>query len=509
MLPAAPVSMLLITCVAQTLLSFHCAEAGPVRFGFPLPASKLARGLRAEGPEHPRLQWRVLQERPDPATGRLWVELAVAPARGQIRIVAGGVAARPGPAGPVYELHVESRDDGGDHVTVRTWQWCDGTLDREERRVLGAARDEAGERWAAGEARTTCDAGASRWTGVRIPRVQLERAGILPAREGLAATLRRELVDTARALVELPGARGAGDYARAGGVVTNHEFDTLLGLTRLGLDAAEPELLAKAWRGLRHLLDHDLDPTTGLPFRHSLDHRGAPPEPGHVWLQGPLLVACLAADDEALARLRSVARGLAGHPALGRAQLGTERWHERARDWGWPLWELESWLRFADDEACAAAADRLALELRGRFDTAAATWRFGEGEAKPGLYAERCWITGGILLPALAAHLRRRPDPELAQQIEQARTRLFKLCSDGGVGLPVRVWLHDGQPEGAQRLVGRAELVLLLEGLHPQQRARLLQRGTVEAALRGIPARDDPDLATQFSIAARCRWILQ
>src|SRR5262245_15641710 len=92
---------------AQVLLTVAIDGDGPIRFGFPLPATALARGLRARE-AGVRLQWRPLQERPDPETGRRWVELAVAGARGQLGVMAGGAPPTPLEGGAVVALSIES-----------------------------------------------------------------------------------------------------------------------------------------------------------------------------------------------------------------------------------------------------------------------------------------------------------------------------------------------------------------------------------------------------------------
>src|SRR5439155_24003898 len=138
---------------------------------------------------------------------------------------------------------------------------------------------------------------------------------------------------------------------------TNLEFDTALAFLRLALALQDEELLLRARRCARHTIDRDLDGTSGLPFAHGSDHRSAPAEPGHVWLRGLLWTAAVTADDELLGSARQIAHALAAMPSPGDGA------RERARDFGWPLQELEACLELVDDPALAAAADRLTVVI--------------------------------------------------------------------------------------------------------------------------------------------------
>src|SRR5262249_28372034 len=157
-----------------------------------------------------------------------------------------------------------------------------------------------------------------------------------PPDQGLARVLRPWLQQVAQALIELPGARGAGDFGRSGGVVTNLEYDTTWALLRLALALADEDLLLRARRCAWHPIDRDLDAARGLPFAHGKEHRSSPAEPGHVWLRGLLWTAAVTADDELLGGARQIAHALAAMPARGEGR------QERARDYGWPLQELEA-----------------------------------------------------------------------------------------------------------------------------------------------------------------------
>lgn len=488
----------LTIALCQVVLTFSVEGDGPVRFGFPLRKTDLERGLRINSGA--QIQWRAIQQRPDPETGRIWVELAVVGARGNMRLTSQSSGTRQ-PA-PVVERAVTVEEQAGRRMETVTWKWSTGEEDRVQRTTFLVEHvDLAGEVFQPGESLTEMTPGVTgRWSRVRIPRGAWEEAGVLPRDRKLARTLRRHLVEVAARLPELPGRRGRGDYGRSGDVVTNLEFDTALGLGRLGLATGSQRLLVQAQRSAQHLLDRDMDPGTGLPFRHGSGHRVAAPETGHVWLQGLLLMGCVTADDRLIRGAQTIARGLARNPP---------REVVRARDVGWPLWELESWLRFAEDDVCAQAADATALSILSRYDRSAKVFRFEEGERRGGFYDERAWITGGILLPALRAHLQRRPGGELTAILAKVEARLLAVVLTGRRGLPVRYLIRDGQVLSDMRLEEVPEVYMVLEGLRPQALARCLGRQTVRRALGVLPEGDDPDLATSFSKVARCWWVLR
>lgn len=490
----------LICC--QVLLSLVAEGEGPVRFGFPLPVEHLRRGLRAEPPA--QLQWRPLQERPDPETGRLWVELAVTGASGQIRVLAGGAGPVGDEGGTVVRVETEAEIVPGGEVKRRRWTWSTGERDVRGRWTFDQQTEHRGEVFDAGESLTeTSPDLLGRGLRVRIAARAWERAGVLPPMGTLARDVRGRLIEVASQLRELPGLRGHGDYGRSNDVVTNLEYDTALGLARLGLAAEVPDLLRRALDSARHLADRDLHPRTGLPYRHGPGHRSAQPETGHAWLQGLLLIGCVAADDDLIGAARTIANGLARHPPQGEGR------DDRARDYGWPLLELEAWLRFADDTPCRRAADALAANLQARWDARNRVVRFGEGERRRGFYEERLWITGGILLPALRAHVQRRPDRGIEAMIGALEGRLRTLVQQGKAGLPLRYWVCDGVVSGQVRMSGVPETFMVIEGLSPRSLARCLRRAGVARALSDVPTHDDPDVATSFSIAARCSWVLR
>jgi len=482
-----------LVAVVQLVLTLPAAD-GPVRFGVPLPAAAVQRGLSVRGAGS--VQWRPLPLRA--ADGLAWGELALAATEGTVRVATRRSRSR-APSPPTY---TRRRELSGDSELVE-WSWCDGQRDRRQRRRFTAADEVFDEWFGVGEALTRESPGLpERWLAVaQLPYEFWQRAGLLPPGRGGDRRMLEHLRSVARTLTELPGRRGAGDYARSGCIVTNLEYDMTLALLRLGLALADEELLRRARRSAWHLVDRDLDHQSGLPFTHGQDHRSAPPQVGHAWLQGLLWVGALTADEPLLEATAQIARALAENPA----NPGSGR--ELARDYGWPLLEMEAYLTMAEDPVVAAAAGRLARRIGARYDQDARTFRFGEGEVEHGSYFERGWITGGIVRPALRAHLRRQPDGALRQVVEDATRGLLDAVSAHGAGLATH-WRCAGGRVFARHFAQRdPKLVLMLEGLPPRDRDRLLRRHSVQQALTETPDPGHPDLPTHFAMIARCRWI--
>ena len=136
--------------------------------------------------------------------------------------------------------------------------------------------------------------------------------------------------------------------------------------------------------------------------------------------------------------------------------------------------------------------------------------------AKTVAIGDRLSITKGedtwhVIVAALPS--RRGPASEaqacFTETAESLERRLIALMLDGRAGLPLRCWLRDGEIVGQSRQTQRVEAFMLLEGLPDRALSRALGRRTVQRALAGVPAADDPSLATAFSIAARCRWLMR
>ena len=500
--------------LSQVLLTCNPTDGVPLRFGFPLPAERLGGGLRLRGDPRASLQWRLLQNRPDPYTGRVWVELCItssgrAGSGRRVQIVAGGSGPTDPALGPVVRRVVQSREDADRRTRVVCWRWQTGEVDRVEYIEFLTRQVYLEEEFGAGETLTLgLDGGldGARFSGSGIRTRDWRKAGVLPPGGGLGREFRRHLVALAPRLGQLRALRDRGDYLRSGGIMTNLEFDTSLALARLALaedGAGRGDLLRWALRGALHTVGQDLDAKTSLSFAHGSDHRTGRPDPGHTWLSGILLVGCLAGDDTLLNAARRIARGLARHRAAGDAET------DRIRDVGWPLLEMETWLRFAEDPEVEAGADRLVSELLSRWDEDNRVFRFGEGERRSGVYAEPAWVTAGCLLPGLRAYLRRRPHREVATMVGALERRLSDLVRNGRPGLPLRYWVVDNQVVGQSRQVGMPGGFMLLEGLPLAELRRCLDRGMVRDALLQVPREDDEDLATSFSIVGRCLWILR
>lgn len=478
----------------QVVLAFTAGD-GPVRFGAPVPVRALTAGLglRGEG----QLQWRALPLRP--RDGRCWIEIMVAGARGRVQIHLGGQGQDDAGIGAAAVVVAAAEGDG-----VRSeWRWRDGTMDWRQRTLFAVDTVVGDEVFTAGEAWTEESPGlVGRALGaLSLPRRVWEDVGLLPRDEALCAPLRAHLQTAAHALVELPGRRGAGDHARSDGVVTNLEFDTTLALLRLALALRDEDLWLRARRAALHLVDRDLDQRSGLPFAHGAGHRDGGPEPGHAWLQGLVWVGAIAAEPHLLVAARQIAGGLAAHPPAGEGAA------ERARDYAWPLLELEAWLLVAEDPVAERAADHLALAIARRFDAATRTFRFGEGEVRGPGYFERGWLTGGIVVPALQAHLHRCPSPALQAMVDASIQMLLQRIGQGRDGLPTHWRVLPTSVFAEHRAEHDPKAFLLLEALPRRELQRLVRKPHVQKALLGTPALDDPDLPTSLAMAARCTWV--
>lgn len=477
-------------------------DGRPVRFGAPVPAAAVQAGLRLEG--QGSLQWRRLPfGRPD--ADPVWVEIAISGPPGTVRIVAGDGPPCADGNGPVFtrERREELLPHGRLEHTV--WRYVDGSSDERRRLCFTATSDLGGERFQAGEYWTRDDAGLQARADVvlQFARGHFADLGLLPrpGRGDTTRLVRQHLQRLLPRLRELPGVRGSGDYGRSGEVVTNLEFDTTLALLRAAIGLGSDDAWRRSGRAARHLVDRDLDPRSGLPFPHGLEHRTGQPESGHAWLQGLLWNGLLRADDELIAAAVGIGAALATHPPMGTGK------QERLRDFAWPLGELEALLAQAHDPVLARAADRLAASIARRYDAAMRTFRFGEGEVGDGVYFERGWLVGGVLLPALRAHLRRRPDARFSAQVDACEDALVERIGRGGPGVPTHWRLFGRQAFAEHREQGTAEAACLLAGLSPAAAGRLLRRAAVRDAVVVAPSPDDPDLATQFTMLARCEWV--
>jgi len=284
-------------------------------------------------------------------------------------------------------------------------------------------------------------------------------------------------------------------------VMTNLEFDTTWGFARLGLAMGDAGLLARAWRSATHLVDMDLDAATGLAHQHGRDHRDGSPDPGHTWLQGLLLTGCVFADRQLIHNARRMAIGIATHPVSRSGR------RDRLRDQGWPLVALESWLCFEDNLEVRRAANAVADGIKSRWDAANQVVRFGEGRRRSGVYEQKLWLQGGVLLPALRRHVARTRDPLLRKIVVALTRRLHRIVRSGRPGIPTHCWLRDGEMLRDARPKRQPSGFMVLEGLAPRTLKPILGRQLVRKALMDTPAAGDKDLPTAFSIVARCDWI--
>ena len=499
------ISLLLSLSLGLPPLITVPTDGQPMRFGISVPAAELAAGLSLSGPG--AMQWRRLPVGLAESE-HVWIELAIVAPRGTVRVLRGGAGPCPDGRGPAFVLAKDEQRVAHGTVRVVRWQWVDGTVDERSRTTFTAITELGGETYQVGEGLTTVTPGLAERAHYWLQRGHAPaiRYGLLPARaNGLTATkgVRKHLQKVLPCLVEMGGRRGAGDFVRQDGVVTNLEFDTTLALLRCAVAMRSERAWQLALRAAGPLQDRDLDVRTGLPFVHGVSHRAAPPEPGHTWLEGLLWVGLLTADDDALVAARSVGRALAAY-----LPVGTGR-NERMRDYGWPLLQLECLLRVDPTTRITVAADRLAAAIVMRFDAGARTFRFGEGELGGGVYLERAWLTGGILIPALQQHLRRQPNEEIANKVRVVQRALLARIGSGARGLPTHWRIAHGRATAEHFERNSARATWLLEALSTRDQARLLRRSSVRRAVAETPALEHPDLATEFTLLARCRWLWQ
>ena len=490
--------MLLEAVACQVVLAFSVEGEGPVRFGVPVPAEDLRAGLRLDGP-HEAFQWSTLTTGLDAESERVWIEVAVDGRPGRYRLQRGGSAARPNGSGAAVERWARDLKDGAEQARVSTWSWHSGVVDRVRRTLVPGAA--AGE-WSTERSEEVI----GRRSRVRIPPDFWRDARVLPARTGAGTEMRSRLLD---ALPELPRCEGhPGDYVRGrpddtgARVKTNLEFDTTLGFLRLALVCDREDLLRRALESATYLCDRNVDVRSGLPFRHGRGHRSARPEFGHCWWTGALSTALTFADrdlrDHALEIGRAVARGVqAMEPA------------ERLRDVAWPLLELERHLTMQHEPLIEQACDRLARDVLDRWDEAFDVVRFAEGEVAESVYRDRCWQTCGILLPGLRAWSRRTRSPEGRRVADRIERRVSALMRNGKRGVPIQFAVGTRGVFGVSRRENAPIASLLLDGMSSSTRKKLLARRSIRSAIEGGIRLGSDDLATDFSIVARCSWVYE
>jgi hypothetical protein len=486
----------------QALLSFSVDTECPVRFGWKVPAAALTRGLSLRGDPSARMQWRLLQESPGVSDDGLWIVVELCGHDGPARLLLGGdPPVAPGQEGPVCQrtILLQDGEDGRERTEID--RWLDGTEDQRVLRTVGTD--------ARGSVQSFEDRGSvlARRLPVRIAASEWRRIGVLPRADGVGRAHRRELLALVPRLPQAPGGLGMGDFTRGrqGETVTNLEFDTTLGFLRLALCEEDDACLQRALAAARHIVDVDLDAQSGLPFRHGPDHRVARPEPGHVWVTGLAMTGAVFGERELFDAGLGIAQALAGRVLGPEPREGR---FDRMRDEAWPLHELEQILRLVDHPSLRRSADAVAARLLARFDPAFRCVRYGEGETRAGeVYRDRLWLSLGLAVPALALHAQRTRNPDADEAVASMRRLGIELLEAGRPGLPLGVLLEDGAALSATRSRGVAEGYLLLEGLSPHALRAVLGRRSVRSALDGALDPRHEDIATRFSIAARCEWV--
>ena len=263
------------------------SDGEPLRIGLRVPRAVLRDGLSLLG--RGQMQWRPLP------VGRrtsdeIWIEVGICAPRGTGKLHSGGAGPTMDGRGCAFVREGEVRATPHGHVRTVRWAWCDGTVDAKARTTFTEPCVFGGERFESGEALTQRSGGLldrARWWRVR-GSAEAARCGLLPPRAaGGAVTqrVRRELGAVVDALVEMPGLRGAGDFRRADGEVTNLEYDTTLALLRCAVATNHRRAMRLSLRCADQLRDRDLDQRTGLPFVHGDAHRNGRVEAGHAWLR--------------------------------------------------------------------------------------------------------------------------------------------------------------------------------------------------------------------------------
>lgn len=489
---------------AQTLLTFSVERNQPVRFGWKVPVEAVSRGVRLRGDPGALMQWRLLQETPGACGEELWAVFEICGHDGPARLLLGGAPpVAPAAPGPVCARTVETSEAESLAARIEIDRWADGTEDRRRLETLFEDRHGAVQRFDA--AGCVMD----RRAAVRIAASEWRRIGLLPPADGVGRKHRKELLSVIDRLPALAGELGEGDYARGPerGTVTNLEFDTGLGFLRLALCEGHDGCLGRAFAAARHTVDVDLDAASGLPFRHGPDHRTARPEPGHVWTTGLLLTGAVFGEQELFDAGHDIALALAARVTAPEPREGP---FDRMRDEAWPLHEIEQALRQVDHPTLRHAADAVASRMLARFDPDLRCLRYGEGATREGrIHRDRLWLSLGIAVPALLLYAERTGE-ERALEVTASIQRLGReLLEVGRTGLPLSTALVAGEAVSSSWVSAAAEGYLLLEGLPGNDlRAILARRGVMRGFAGALDPRHD-DLATRFSMAARCAWVMR
>jgi hypothetical protein len=490
-------------CALLAPLFVLTTDGSPMRLGLCVSASAIKNGLSLAG--RGVMQWRRL-----PVGGadakRVWIEVGVVAPRGKVRLVSGGVGPCPSGRGPAYVFTRQERQLDVGMETVERWQWVDGSLDERIRLVFDGRTERMGEVYLGGEGLTRQTGGLSHRARAWFCDGQMmaRRCGLLPMdrfQGNATRSIQRHLRSCVHQLQEMAGQRGQGDFQRGNDEVTNLEFDTILALIRCAIGLQDEHAWLMAQRSMRHFLDRDLDRRTGLPFRHGLRHRSVAPDPGHVWLQGLLWVALLTADDAALVTACEVAHALALQSPVAKGRF------ERARDYAWPLLEMEALLTFHSTMRLTAAANRHAAAIAGRFDPLANTFRFGEGELGGEVYLERAWLTAGLVIPALKAHLRRVQSVKIRASIQAVEDALMKQIGRGSRGMPTHWRITNGRVHAVHYERAAARGAWLVEPFGLREQRRIFGNSAVRRTMAKTPSLKHADLATEFTKMARCVWV--
>jgi hypothetical protein len=310
-----------------------------------------------------------------------------------------------------------------------------------------------------------------------------------PGADGLARDLRallRDFLDgSERGLITF--GPEAGDWRMDRRVVGNLEYDTVLGLMRHAFIARDVTCWLQARASADHLLGWDRDRRgSGLFFPHGLEHRGAPPECGHHWVSGLMLLDAWEGD---ILRHRALQRVLADQlEALERVDL--ER--ELPRSLGWGLQALVAGARGDHDpRGYRREIRRWRRHLLSR-QSPSGFLRLARLDGEPDLRQLSPMVQGGIIAPALArsadvvagdgAHLAAR---RLVRAL--ARRAVFRVGDEHFLARRLVLDAREGEVVGRS---GRCEgemAALFLAGV-AETDPSLRRMPALGALRRGLPA---------------------
>ncbi len=302
-----------------------------------------------------------------------------------------------------------------------------------------------------------------------------------------------------------------GDYRKSYGIWANQEFDPAHGLLRRFLWTGNPRDLSMAESIVAHWLSYDRagkdDPAArpGTPWMHGRAHRSGLKEPGHAWLDGPLLLYTLTGEPEHLEAALQVGDFLARSlPGLKKTVL--------ERNLSWSLYGLSALVEAGHDRY-SGAMEQAACMLRSR-QVKGGLFGFRESlHDEKSCFESNTWVTSGITVEALLRHFAVTGDTRSRDAALGAMRIIVEKGCDHETGrFSERLFFGtiDGDVLGRSGRVKGGRLALLATGMARlylvtgdeqlrQRAASLLRRALVE--LRSdVPAYPGEDLAMLLRI---------